>query len=91
MAAFTTGAAYHIVTSQVNILLGIKLHNLDIPFKLIGDYIEIFSNIAHTNLATLVISLISMIFIYCVKHFINERFKDKMLVPIPVDLIVVSI
>ncbi|CAF1045955.1 unnamed protein product [Brachionus calyciflorus] len=89
VAAFTTGAAYHIVTSQINILLGIKLNHLDIPFKLIADYIEIFSHINHTNIATLIISLISMIFIYCVKHFVNEKYKDKMIIPIPVDLIVI--
>ena len=45
--------------------------------------------IEYTNIATLVISLISMVFIYCVKHFVNEKFKEKMPVPIPVDLIVI--
>ncbi len=30
-----------------------------------------------------------MVFIYCVKHFVNEKFKEKMPVPIPVDLIVI--
>jgi MFS superfamily sulfate permease-like transporter len=112
VAAFTTGAAYHIVVSQIPILLGIKTKIVDIPTKIIGvkffyilskyliksvikfqskykDLIDIFSIIDHTNIATLVISIISMIFIYCVKHFINEKFKHKMPVPIPVDLIVV--
>lgn len=35
VAAFTTGAAYHIVVSQINSLLGIILLHEDIPFKLI--------------------------------------------------------
>jgi hypothetical protein len=42
-----------------------------------------------TNLATLIISIISFIFIFCVKYFINERYKEKMFAPIPIDLIVV--
>ncbi len=36
VAAFTTGAAYHIVASQLNSLLGIQLHHLDTPFKMTG-------------------------------------------------------
>ena len=31
-----------------------------------------------------------MVFIYSVKHFINEKYASKMIAPIPVDLIVVS-
>ena len=36
VAAFTTGAAYHIVTSQINILLGLKVERVEIAFVLIG-------------------------------------------------------
>ena len=53
--------------------------------------IAIFSAIAKTNIATLVISIVSMTFIYTVKHFVNEKFKSKMIAPIPVDLIVVVV
>lgn len=31
-----------------------------------------------------------MVFLYTIKHFVNEKFKDKMIVPVPVELIVVS-
>jgi hypothetical protein len=51
--------------------------------------VEIFSHIAKTNLATLIISIVSMVFIFSIKHFINEKYKEKMFAPIPVDLIVV--
>ena len=34
VAAFTTGAAYHIVVSQLNTLLGIQIHAPDTPFKI---------------------------------------------------------
>ncbi len=73
----------------MNTLLGIKLHNTDTAFKIIGELIEIFTEIKHTNIATLIISIISMIFLYVIKHFINEKYKSKMPVPIPVELIVV--
>ena len=39
----------------------------------------------------MVISIISMIFLYIVKIHINEKFKSKLPVPIPVELIVVVV
>jgi MFS superfamily sulfate permease-like transporter len=53
------------------------------------EYIEIFSNIVHTNIATLLISIVSIIFLYVIKHFINEKFKAKLPVPVPVELLLV--
>ena len=58
---------------------------------LLKDFIEIFKNIGKTNIATLIVSIISMIFLYIVKMHINERFKKKMIAPIPVELIVVIV
>ena len=43
-----------------------------------------------TNLATLVISAVSMSFYYSVKHFINEKYKDRMIAPVPGDLVLVT-
>jgi MFS superfamily sulfate permease-like transporter len=36
VAAFTTGAAYHIVVSQLPLLLGLKVKPPEIPTKIIG-------------------------------------------------------
>lgn len=47
--------------------------------------------ISNTNIATLVISIISIIFIYTIKVHINKRFKSKLIIPIPVELIIVVI
>ena len=47
-------------------------------------------HITNTNIVTLLISIVSIIFIYSVKHFINEKYASKMIAPIPVDLIVVT-
>ncbi|CAF0955390.1 unnamed protein product [Brachionus calyciflorus] len=88
---FTCGAAFHVVVSQISTLLGIKLGDNHIPFVLIGDFIEIGKNIANTKIATLIISIISIIFLYIVKIHINEKYKAKLPVPIPVELIVVVV
>ena len=52
--------------------------------------VEIFKVIDKTNLVTLGISLFTMLFLYLTKTFINERFKHKLYVPIPFDLIIVK-
>ena len=36
MSGFTTGAAYHVVVSQIPSLLGIKLDHEHTPFVIIG-------------------------------------------------------
>ena len=73
----------------MNTLLGIKLHNTDTAFKIIGELIEIFTEIKHTNIATLSVSIISMIFLYVIKHFINEKYKKRMVAPVPIEFMIV--
>ena len=88
---FTCGAAFHVIVSQISTLLGIKLKGIHIPFVVIGDFIDIFSNIMDTKIATLLISVVSCIFLFIVKMKINEKFKTKLPAPIPVELIVVVV
>ena len=48
-------------------------------------------NISETNLTTLWISIVTCIFLYLVKTFINERHKEKLPAPLPIELIVVIV
>lgn len=57
---------------------------------ILKEFIEIFKNISKTNLATLIISLVSMVFLYIVKVHINEKYKEKLPIPVPVELILVN-
>ena len=59
-------------------------------FVMIGDLINIFSNIKSANWITIVISVVSIIVLYLVKVYINERYKKKLPFPIPIELFVVS-
>ena len=49
------------------------------------------SNIHHTNLATAIISLLCLATLYIVKRFINEKYKTKLRVPVPIELFVVIV
>lgn len=90
-AAFTSGAAVHIATSQIPALLGISIPRYGGAFKIVKTYKAIFENITDANVAAIVTTIICIAFIFLMKECVNERFKDKLFIPIPVELIVVII
>lgn len=48
-------------------------------------------NITTINWAAALTSLVSMVILYLVKVQINQRFKSKLRIPIPIEIIVVSL
>ena len=90
-SAFTSGAAVHIATSQVSIMFGLNLPKYSGVFKIIYTYRDLISNITSTNIAELIIALCSIVTLLLVKDCINDRFKHKLKVPIPIELIVVVV
>ena len=88
-AAFTSGAAVHIATSQVPALLGISVPRFGGAFKIIYTYQEIFKAIPTMYYVTPIIAVCSIAFLFFVKDFINEKFKEKLPIPIPSELLVV--
>jgi high affinity sulfate transporter 1 len=89
VGSFTTTAAIHIMTSQVPKSLGVKIPAISGPGKLVLTYIEIFKNIRAANVGSIVTSIACIIILVFVKDFINEKFKSKMFMPVPIDLILV--
>ncbi|XP_071099652.1 prestin-like [Haliotis cracherodii] len=89
--AFTSGAAIHIATSQVPAMLGLDITKHGGLFKFINNYIEIFSHITEVNVAAIVCAVITCLIIVLVKDCINERFKHKLFMPIPIELFIVII
>ncbi|XP_041367367.1 solute carrier family 26 member 6-like [Gigantopelta aegis] len=89
VGGFTTAAAFHIATSQVSKILGIKVGGHTGPGKIVLVYVDIIKNIANTNVGDLIVGLISMAILLGVKVGINERYGKKMKMPVPIDLIIV--
>ncbi|KAK7482058.1 hypothetical protein BaRGS_00026750 [Batillaria attramentaria] len=89
VTSFTVGVSVHVVSSQLKTVLGLDFPRQDGMFKLIKHWIAMLSNIQHTNLATVIISVLSMLIIYLVKRFVNEKYKAKLRIPVPVELFVV--
>lgn len=87
---FTTAAAVHVFASQLKYLLGIKTKRYSGALSIVYSIIAVFSNIATTNVATLIVGMICVILLLGAKE-INQRFKHKLPVPIPMEIIVVII
>ncbi|XP_071359018.1 prestin [Trachinotus anak] len=87
---FTTAASVHVVVSQLKYLLGVKTQRFSGPLSAIYSVKEVFSDIANTNVTTLILGLVCLVFLYGIKD-INERFKKKLPIPIPGEIVVVIV
>uniref|UniRef100_A0A8D2L9T2 STAS domain-containing protein n=1 Tax=Varanus komodoensis TaxID=61221 RepID=A0A8D2L9T2_VARKO len=88
LSGFVTGSSLTILTSQMNLLLGVKIPRHDGVGSLILTWVDIFRYIDKTNICDLVTSLIALVLIVPVKE-INNYFRDKMKAPFPIELLVV--
>ncbi|XP_056132589.1 prestin [Lampris incognitus] len=85
---FTTAAAVHVFISQLKYLLGVRTQRYSGPLAAVYSFHAVFSDITSTNVTTLIVGLVCIVFLYSVKD-LNERFKKKLPVPIPGEIIVV--
>uniref|UniRef100_A0A8C2DY13 STAS domain-containing protein n=1 Tax=Cyprinus carpio TaxID=7962 RepID=A0A8C2DY13_CYPCA len=87
---FTTAAAVHVSVSQIKYLLGVHTARFNGPLSVVYSLDAVFRNIASTNVVTLIIGLVCTVFLYFIKD-LNERFKKKLPIPIPGEIIVVIV
>uniref|UniRef100_A0AAR2L434 SLC26A/SulP transporter domain-containing protein n=1 Tax=Pygocentrus nattereri TaxID=42514 RepID=A0AAR2L434_PYGNA len=89
VSGFTTAAAVHILVSQLKFVLGL---NVDSKNGILSIFrvSEIFRNISQTNLVDLAISIVIMVMVFIVKE-LNDMFKSKLPVPIPIEIIMTVI
>nr|AGV55623.1 sulfate transporter Ci-Slc26a alpha [Ciona intestinalis] len=88
VSGFTCGAAFHVMTSQIPKLFGLNIPRNSGILAIIYTYIDVFKNIASTNVATLILSAICIIFLVIGKE-INQRFKKRLPFPFPWEILVV--
>ncbi|XP_076362432.1 prestin-like isoform X3 [Tachypleus tridentatus] len=91
VSGFTCASAFHVLTSQIKYIFGIKLPRHTGPLNLIYTYISFFTNITETNYKTLLMSVVTVTLLAVVKEHINPRVKQKFKIPLPVELIVVIV
>ncbi|XP_076020473.1 sulfate anion transporter 1 [Genypterus blacodes] len=86
---FATGASFTILTVQAKYLLGLKIPRHQGYGTVVVTWINIFANIHKTNLCDLITSAICITVLVAGKE-IQERFKDRLKIPLPTELIVVA-
>ena len=90
ISGFTTAAAFHIITSQLKFLLGISIPNHKGIFKLVKLWKEVALEVPNANLCDVVISVGCLLFLFVIKEIVNLRYRHKLPVPIPAEMLVVT-
>uniref|UniRef100_A0A8C6JNX3 Uncharacterized protein n=1 Tax=Melopsittacus undulatus TaxID=13146 RepID=A0A8C6JNX3_MELUD len=90
LSGFVTGSSLTIITSQMKYLLGLKIPRHEGIGSFIFTWVDLFRYIQNTNICDLVTSLVALAIIVPVKE-INDRYKDKMKAPFPIELLVVIV
>ncbi|KAM9350322.1 solute carrier family 26 member 6 [Symphorus nematophorus] len=87
---YTTGAAIHVIVSQLKYTFGISPVRHSGPFALIYTVLEVCYLIPQTNIGTLVVSIVAIISLILAKE-LNAYLSKKLPIPIPVELLGVVI
>ncbi|XP_038834094.1 pendrin-like [Salvelinus namaycush] len=87
VGGFTTAAAFHVLISQLKIVLSVPTNNHSGCFSILYTLIDVFTNIRQTNRADLVAGLLTIVIVMAVKE-VNSKFRHKIPVPIPIEVIV---
>nr|CAD7432363.1 unnamed protein product [Timema monikensis] len=86
---FTTGAAVHVLSSQIKDLLGVDIAKYKGPFKVVYSFIETCSKITTANVAAIIISAITMVVLVLNNEFLKPYVSKVSKVPVPIELLVV--
>lgn len=86
---FATGASCTILTVQAKYLLGLKIPRHQGYGTVVVTWINIFKNIHKTNFCDMITSAICISILVAGKE-LQERFKDRLKIPLPTELVVVA-
>lgn len=87
---YTTGAAIHVIVSQLKYTFGINPGRFNGPLALIYTVLDICHLLPKTNIGTLVVSIVTIVCLIIAKE-INAYLSKKIPVPIPVELLAIVI
>uniref|UniRef100_A0A8R1E0B9 STAS domain-containing protein n=1 Tax=Caenorhabditis japonica TaxID=281687 RepID=A0A8R1E0B9_CAEJA len=91
VSGFTTGAAVHVFTSQLNKVLGVKLPRHEGIGMILRMYRDMLGTLGSANYVTLTISAFGILFLDLGRTFLNPLIKKVSPVPPPLELILVII
>ncbi|GAB6029763.1 hypothetical protein CHUAL_005477 [Chamberlinius hualienensis] len=89
--ACSMAALLQIIIDQIPHLLGITIHRSRGPLSIIYSVIEMVKMIPSTNVATLITSIVCIVCLIVVNQGINVRYKSKLKIPIPTEIILIIV
>ncbi|XP_063611121.1 prestin-like [Penaeus indicus] len=89
VSGFTTGAAIHVLTSQVKYLFGLHIQRYSGPLKIIYTYRDIIQQLLKSNPAAMVASMVTIGALTFNNEVIKPKLREKTKIPIPIELIAV--
>nr|XP_033781878.1 solute carrier family 26 member 6-like [Geotrypetes seraphini] len=87
---YSTAASIHVTLSQLKNMFGFQFKQQSQPLSLIYGIISFFSKLPETNIGSLISSVVALGLLFTVK-FINQKFANKLPVPIPIELFTIII
>lgn len=91
VSGFTTGAAVHVLTSQLRSLLGIRVPRCKGTFCLVRSITFILGSLGSANGAEVIISSLTILFMAVHNNYVKPWYSKKMRFPVPVELFVLII
>ncbi|XP_008061009.1 prestin isoform X3 [Carlito syrichta] len=85
---FTTAAAVHVFTSMLKYLFGVKTKRYSGIFSVVYSTVAVLQNVKNLNVCSLGVGLLVFGVLLGGKEF-NERFKEKLPAPIPLEFFAV--
>ncbi|XP_066017113.1 prestin isoform X1 [Pocillopora verrucosa] len=90
ISGFTTGSAVFVVISQLKHILGLKVPQITGPLASVKIFTYMMKNIPSANIGAVITGVLCLVLLIGLKQ-VNERFKQKLKVPIPAELLVVVV
>ncbi|CAH0553727.1 unnamed protein product [Brassicogethes aeneus] len=91
VSGFTTGAAVHVLVSQIKDLLGLRIPKYKGYFVVVQTVKSIFEEIGNFNMAAIIISSVTIIISSLNNELIKPLVAKKSSFPVPIELIAVII
>uniref|UniRef100_A0A8C2K680 Solute carrier family 26 member 6, like n=1 Tax=Cyprinus carpio TaxID=7962 RepID=A0A8C2K680_CYPCA len=82
---YTTAASAHAVVAQLKYILGVSPKRFSGPLSIVYTLADLFMLLPQTHLPTLLASVVSIVVLITAKE-LNTALRQKLLVPIPVEL-----
>ncbi|KAF2360573.1 SLC26A/SulP transporter [Trinorchestia longiramus] len=91
VSGFSTGAAVHVMVSQLKDVFGIQVQQFSGPFKILYSVRDVIQKLPSSNVATIIISAVSMLILSLNNEQLKPRLAKFTKIPMPIELIVVII